>query len=250
MKIFIVEDEKAAMRNLQLLISEVCPTAEIVGVSDNVSDSIEWFENNNMPELVFMDIHLADGSAFEIFEHIKITCPIIFTTAYDEYALKAFKVNSIDYLLKPISKEDLEKSFEKLKLFKKEDNLIVDKIIRQLNREENFKTHFLIPEKGNKFVPLAVDSIMYLYIADGTVKAVDRDNKQYILPQSLDELNEMLNPKMFFRANRQYIISKKAIKDVSIWFNGRLAINIVIPTPNGESIIISKAKSSEFKEWF
>lgn len=250
MKIFIVEDEKAAMRNLQLLISEVCPTAEIVGVSDNVSDSIEWFENNKMPELVFMDIHLADGSAFEIFEHIKITCPIIFTTAYDEYALKAFKVNSIDYLLKPISKEDLEKSFEKLKLFKKEDNLIVDKIIRQLNREENFKTHFLVPEKGNKFVPLAVDSIMYLYIADGTVKAVDRDNRQYILPQSLDELNEMLNPKMFFRANRQYIISKKAIKDVSIWFNGRLAINIAIPTPNGESIIISKARSSEFKEWF
>ena len=250
MKILIVEDEKAAMRNLQTLIAEVCPTAEFVGELDSVRDCIEWFEDNDMPELVFMDIHLADGSAFEIFENVRITCPIIFTTAYDEYALRAFKVNSIDYLLKPISKSDLKKSFEKLQLLKKENDPIVDKIIKQLNKEENFKTHFLIPDKGDKYIPLAVDTIMYFYIADGIVKAVNNDGKHYTFSQSLDELNEQLNPKMFFRANRQFLICKKAIKDVSIWFNGRLVINMVVPNPSDEKIIISKAKSAEFKAWF
>ena len=209
-----------------------------------------------MPELVFMDIHLADGSAFEIFDHIKITCPIIFTTAYDEYALKAFKVNSIDYLLKPINAEDLRKAFDKLDLLVSHKNNsekqsdIINEIVKKLNKEENYKSHFLIPVKGDKFVPLTVDSILFFYISDGTVKAVDEDGRQHPFTMSLDDLADMLNPKLFFRANRQFLISRKAIKDISLWFNGRLVINLNIHFELKDKIIISKAKASEFKEWF
>lgn len=256
MKIFIIEDEKAALRNLKAILAEVCPEAEIAGEADSICESIEWLESNDMPELVFMDIHLADGSAFEIFDHIKITCPIIFTTAYDEYALKAFKVNSIDYLLKPINAEDLRKAFDKLDLLvshKKENEKqsdIINEIVKKLNKEENYKSHFLIPVKGDKFVPLTVDSILFFYISDGTVKAVDEDGRQHPFTMSLDDLADMLNPKLFFRANRQFLISRKAIKDISLWFNGRLVINLNIPFELKDKIIISKAKASEFKEWF
>ena len=235
MKIFIIEDEKAALRNLKAILAEVCPEAEIAGEADSISESIEWLESHDMPELVFMDIHLADGSAFEIFDHIKITCPIIFTTAYDEYALKAFKVNSIDYLLKPINAEDLRKAFAKLDLLvsHKNDNErqsnIINEIVKKLNKEESYKSHFLIPIKGDKFVPLTVGSILFFYISDGIVKAVDEEGKQHPFTMSLDELADMLNPKLFFRANRQFLISRKAIKDVSLWFNGRLVINLNIP---------------------
>lgn len=256
MRIFIIEDEKAALRNLKAILEEVCPETEIVGEADSISESIEWLESNDMPELIFMDIHLADGSAFEIFDHIKITCPIIFTTAYDEYALKAFKVNSIDYLLKPINAEDLKKAFVKLdqlvlhKSDSEKQNDIINEIVKKLNKEENYKSHFLIPVKGDKFVPLTVNSILFFYISDGMVKAVDEDGKQHPFTMSLDELADMLNPKLFFRANRQFLISRKAIKDISLWFNGRLVINLNIPFELKDKIIISKARASEFKEWF
>ena len=159
MKTVIVEDEKAAVRNLVSLLKEVEPDVEVVTVLDSIEATIEWFGNHPMPELVFMDIHLADGSAFEIFEHISITCPIIFTTAYDEYALRAFKVNSIDYLLKPIGKEDVEHAFEKLGNLHKpvtgvgnqqpqKEELL--QLIHSLKEQENYKTHFLIPLKGDK----------------------------------------------------------------------------------------------------
>ena len=258
MKIFIIEDEKAALRNLKAILEDVCSEAEIVGCADSICESLEWLENNPMPDLIFMDIHLADGSAFEIFDNADITCPIIFTTAYDEYALKAFKVNSIDYLLKPINAEDLRKAFAKLKLLhgnpcQEKDasqSSIVNEIMKRLNREEHYKSHFLIPEKGDKFIPLSTDSILFFYISDGQVKAVNTDGKQYPFTLSLDELAEMLNPKRFFRANRQFLISRKAIKDICLWFNGRLVINLNIPMDLKDKIIISKAKASEFKEWF
>lgn len=256
MKIFIVEDEKAALNNLKALISDINPQAEIIGESDTVCNTIEWFKNNAMPDLVIMDIHLADGSAFEIFDYTEITCPIIFTTAYDEYALQAFKVNSIDYLLKPINKEELRKAFAKYELLfngnkaKDEDESLIRKIIREIKKENNYKTHFLIPVKSDKFIPLEVDSIMLIYISEGVVKAIDNENNQYVFSQTLDELTEMLNPKLFFRVNRQFLVSKKAIRDVSIWFNGRLVLNLKNKNLIDEKIIVSKARASDFKEWF
>lgn len=252
MKTLIIEDEKAALRNLKAVMAEVDADFEIVGETDSVVESVQWFRQHPMPELVFLDIHLADGSAFELFEYVDIRCPIIFTTAYDEYALRAFQVNSIAYLLKPIAQSDLQQALDKLKNLGNTsapctENKLLE-MIRSLKREENYKSHFLIPVKGDKFVPLEVDSILFFYIEDGIVKAVNSELQEFIFSQSLDELAEMLNPRHFFRANRQFLISKKAIVDVSLWFNGRLVINLKAPT--AEKVIISKAKVAEFKEWF
>ena len=229
MKTVIIEDEKAAVRNLTSLLNEVKPEAEIIAILDSINSTIEWFGIHPMPELVFMDIHLADGSAFEIFDHISITCPIIFTTAYDEYALRAFKVNSIDYLLKPIGKEDIEHAFEKLdnlqdaipengsKRENKEEELL--HLIHSLKKQENYKTHFLIPMKGDKLLPVSIDMIQLFYIKDCQVKAVLTDGMEYNFSLTLDELVDCLNPSLFFRVNRQFLISREAIKDIDLWFN-------------------------------
>ena len=252
MKTLIIEDEKAALRNLKAVMQEVDTDFEIVGEVDSIFDGVEWFRTHPMPELVFMDIHLADGSAFDICAQVDITCPIIFTTAYDEYALRAFKVNSVAYLLKPISRTDLQEAMHKLELLggqvKEEKQPDLSAIIRSLKKEENYKTHFLVPVKGDKLLPVSVEAIQYFYISNGLVKAVDSEGKEFVFSQSLDELAEQLNPHDFFRANRQFIVSRKAVSDISLWFNGRLAINLKVPVP--EKIIISKAKASELKDWF
>ena len=259
MKIVIIEDEKAAVRNLTSLLNEIKPNGEIVTILDSISSTIEWFSSHPMPELVFMDIHLADGSAFEIFDHISITCPIIFTTAYDEYALRAFKVNSIDYLLKPIGKEDIEHAFEKLDNLQdtipengsrrenKEEELL--HLIHSLKKQENYKTHFLIPIKGDKLLPVSIDMIQLFYIKDCQVKAVLTDGMEYNFSLTLDELVDCLNPSLFFRVNRQFLISREAIKDIDLWFNSRLSINLRHSRMT-EKILVSKARVAEFKEWF
>lgn len=259
MKTVIIEDEKAAVRNLTSLLNEVKPEAEIIAILDSINSTIEWFDIHPMPELVFMDIHLADGSAFEIFDHISITCPIIFTTAYDEYALRAFKVNSIDYLLKPIGKEDIEHAFEKLDNLQdtipengsrrenKEEELL--HLIHSLKKQENYKTHFLIPIKGDKLLPVSIDMIQLFYIKDCQVKAVLTDGVEYNFSLTLDELVDCLNPSLFFRVNRQFLISREAIKDLDLWFNSRLSINLHHFRMT-EKILVSKARVAEFKEWF
>lgn len=259
MKTVIIEDEKAAVRNLTSLLNEVKPEAEIVAVLDSINATIEWFGIHPMPQLVFMDIHLADGSAFEIFDHISITCPIIFTTAYDEYALRAFKVNSIDYLLKPIGKEDIEHAFEKLNNLldaipenesrqqNQEEELL--HLIHSLKKQENYKTHFLVPMKGDKLLPVSIDMIQLFYIKDCQVKAVLTDESEYNFSLTLDELVDCLNPALFFRANRQYLVSREAIKDIDLWFNSRLSINLR-HSKMTEKILVSKARVAEFKEWF
>lgn len=252
MRTLIIEDEKAALRNLKAAMQEVDTDFDIVGETDSVTDTLEWFASHSMPELVFMDIHLADGSAFSIFEQVDITCPIIFTTAYDEYALQAFRVNSIAYLLKPISSADLQMAIDKLKLLgsAKAEGTKTDfqAVMHALKREEGYKTHFLVPVKGDRFVPVSVDQISYFYISDGVVKAVLQSSETFIFQQTLDELAELLNPRQFFRANRQYIIAHKAVVGVSLWFGGRMVLQLTPPTD--EKVIISKACVPAFREWF
>lgn len=252
MRTLIIEDEKAALRNLKAAMQEVDTDFDIVGETDSVTDTLEWFACHSMPELVFMDIHLADGSAFGIFEQVDITCPIIFTTAYDEYALQAFRVNSIAYLLKPISSADLQMAIDKLKLLggAKAEGTKTDfqAVMHALKREEGCKTHFLVPVKGDRFVPVSVDQISYFYISDGVVKAVLQSSETFIFQQTLDELAELLNPRQFFRANRQYIIAHKAVVGVSLWFGGRMVLQLTPPTD--EKVIISKARVPAFREWF
>ena len=252
MKALIIEDEKAAVRNLQALLAEVAPDMEVLAVLDSITETIDYFSSHPVPDLIFLDIHLADGSAFEIFGHVDISCPIIFTTAYDEYALKAFKVNSIDYLLKPIAAEDLGKALDKLKHLQSEAPHAVSSnysdLVRALRKEENYKTHFLIPMKGDKLLPVSADSILFFHIDEGLVKAVLTDGKSYLFPQTLDELSDCLNPVQFFRVNRQYLISRKSVMDIDLWFNGRLSVNLKVPV--ADKILVSKARVPEFKEWF
>ncbi len=250
MEALIIEDEKAAVRNLEALLAEVAPDTKIICTLDSITDSVAWFEANPAPDVVFMDIHLADGSAFEIFEHVRVGCPVIFTTAYDEYALKAFKVNSIDYLLKPIGAADLRRALDKLEALRHtaptQESLSV--LIGQLQRREHYKTHFLIPFKGDKLLPLAVEQVQYFCIADGVTKAVVSDQERYTVPCTLDELADSLDPECFFRVNRQYLISRGAVQDIDLWFNNRLAINLKVPTDG--KVLVSKLRVNEFKSWF
>lgn len=254
MKIVIIEDERAAVRNLIALLADVKPEAEVIATLDGIAASIEWFGSHPMPELLFMDIHLADGSAFDIFEEVKITSPIIFTTAYDEYALQAFKVNSIDYLLKPIAEEDISKAFDKLNQLHTDSSRqsyeqAFQNLLHAVKKEESYKTHFLIPVKGDKLLPISIEMISLFYIKDGLVKALLKDKKEYTIPQTLDELAEALNPNLFYRINRQFLISRESVKDMDLWFNNRLSVNLYGITSN-EKILVSKAKVLEFKEWF
>lgn len=254
MKVIIIEDENAAVRNLKALLAEARPEAEIETVLDSIAAVLDWFSLHAMPDLIFMDIHLADGSAFEIFEHVDITCPIIFTTAYDEYALRAFKVNSVDYLLKPIGKGDVEQALQKLehlhlqgKAPSSDDSLL--QLIHSLKKQESYKTHSLIPVKGDKLLPVSVDMILLFYIQDCKVKVVLVDGNEYVFPQTLDEVSECINPSLFFRVNRQFLISREAVKDIDLWFNNRLAINLRCKVTD-EKVLVSKARVQEFKDWF
>lgn len=251
MKTLIIEDEKAAVNNLKALLADVAPQCTIVGKTDSIIESIKWLLANPMPELIFMDIHLADGSAFEIFEHTRITCPIIFTTAYDEYALRAFKVNSIDYLLKPIGEKDIKRAMDKLELLredKKAENHSLSELIKSMNQTKQYKNYFLIPNRGSKLLPLPTESIACFYIDNGVVKVITKKNEFLIIPHTLEELIECLNPKLFFRANRQYIIAKDAVVDIDYWFNGRLSVNLMVPTK--DKILVTKSRVGEFKGWF
>lgn len=250
MKALIIEDEVLAAQSLQKLITEVAPDTEVIATLQSIEESVAWFDENPMPDLVFMDIHLADGSSFAIFEQVQITCPIIFTTAYDEYALKAFEVSSIDYLLKPINRNDLTRAMNKFNAFvgeKSNNNEAIDAFMRQIGMKKNYKSCFLVPER-DKLIPLATANIAYFYIDTKTVKAITLDEHTYYMSQTLDDIMLQLNPDDFFRANRQFIVSRKAVKDLTIWFGNKLSLNLMVKIP--ETIIISKAKVSEFKNWF
>lgn len=249
MKALVIEDEILAARHLVSVLNEV-GDIEVINILDSIKSSVYWFENNPLPDLVFMDIHIADGSAFKIFDHVNITCPIIFTTAYDEYAIKAFKVNSIDYLLKPITNEAIEKALVKLKTLSATNNIKSDiqQLIDSLKQEKTYKTHFLVSVKGDKMIPLLASDIAYIFIDLGIVIAKTFDGKSFILDFTLDELANKLNPNDFFRANRQFIIAKNSIKEVDSWFNNRLSINLNVATP--EKILISRTRVTEFREWF
>jgi two-component system LytT family response regulator len=211
---------------------------------------VQWLKQNPLPDLVFMDIHIADGSAFMIFDQVKILCPIVFTTAYDEYAIKAFKVNSIDYLLKPITREAVEKSLEKLQVLSAKTVVQPDiqQLIQALKPEKSYKTHFLVEIKGNKMIPLLAADIAFFYTESGKVIAKTHEQAIFPVDFNLDELAAKLNPADFFRANRQFIISRKSIKDVDWWFNSRLSINMKVSIP--EKIVVSRTRVAEFKNWF
>ncbi len=248
MKALVVEDELASARNLKQILADNGQT-EVIGQLDSIEDTVTWLKENDPPDVLFLDIHLADGSAFEIFQQVKVQCPVIFTTAYDEYALKAFKVNSVSYLLKPIKQKDVEAALDKLISLQKPNttNEDVSSLLKMIRPEKKYKSHFLVSVRGDKLQPLAADELACIHISEGLVRAFTFNQHMYFLDQTMDELEDCLNPETFYRANRQTIISRKAIKDLDAWLNHRLKVNLVIPFE--EDILISKAKVREFKEW-
>jgi two-component system LytT family response regulator len=251
MKTILIEDEVIAAQALYAIVKEVNPDIEIIATLQSVDESVEWFQTCPPPDLVFMDIHLADGSAFTIFDKTTISCPVIFTTAYDEYALKAFEVNSIDYLLKPLNRKDVERAINKYKNLARrtiDNSAAIEKLLESVRQTGvAYKSFFLVPEK-DKLIPLATSDIAYIYIDTKMVKAVTFGKRTFYLDLVLDDLMRQLDPAQFFRANRQYIIAHKAVKDVSLWFGSKMSVNLTIPMP--ERIFVSKAKVGEFKKWF
>lgn len=248
MEIVIIEDEMLAVKNLKTILNEI-GGINIIAVLESIVESVKWFETHMPPDLVFMDIHLADGLAFEIFERTTVRCPVIFTTAYDEYALKAFKVNCIDYLLKPIDILAVHKSIQKYEALNPFNDIKTEftKLVAYFKQPAHYKTNLLVTQKGNKITPLPVEKLAYIYTDNGTIRAVTMDKASFKLENTLDEITKMLDPMIFYRANRQYIISRMAVKDVDLWFNNRLTINLRVTTP--EKIIISKERCREFKNW-
>lgn len=246
MTALIVEDEIAAQRNLISVLTEVAPHIKVAGTTDTVVDTIEWLKSHPKPDVIFMDIHLADGHSFHIFDAIEITTPVIFTTAYDQYALEAFKLNSIEYLLKPIKANELSHALNKLA------TLTNHELIEQLKRltyasasSESTKL-FLIPFKS-KLIPLPVEDICYFYTTNEQVHVTTLDGLVYPMDKSLDAIMGMLSGSDFYRANRQFIVARKAIKDIDVWFGSRLSVNLTQKTP--ERVIVSKNRVAEFKVW-
>ena len=256
MKTLIIEDERIAAENLQRMISQHTPQLEVCGILQSVEEAVEYFTHSDPPDLVFMDIHLADGLAFLIFDSVTIHRPIIFTTAYDQYALQAFQVNSIDYLLKPISPDDLKRAINKLEQLtstnaeSSSDSSISPQVIAsmmEMVQPNKYKSYFLLPLR-DKLVPLAIDQIAFIYVDEKLTRAVCFDGKSYAIDKPLDNIYSQLNPARFFRANRQYIIAHSAIKDISIWPLSKLHITLSVPTP--DKIIIPRARAAEFKDWY
>jgi two-component system, LytTR family, response regulator LytT len=246
MRILIVEDETIAFSLLKKMLLKIDKTIEIVGNTESISQTINWLNNNPSPDLIFMDINLSDGSAFNIFKQQEIDTPIIFTTAYDKYALDAFKVNSIDYLLKPIVQEDLEKAVEKFKRLNKEDIKNYFSNLSQLIPQKQYIQTLIIYRK-DKLIPVSLKEVSCFYATNSETSIFLNNDKIYPHNKTLESIMHDLNPNNFFRANKQYILSRQSIKDITVWFDNRLLIKLDIKTP--EHIYISKNKASDFKQW-
>lgn len=250
MKIVIIEDEAPAARRIAQLIKECRPNAEILGPLDSVEAAVEWCSKHAAPDLAFMDIQLADGLSFEIFEATTIKCPVIFTTAYDEYAIKAFKVNSIDYLLKPINKTDLGAAFDKYDQLRAAATPTFDisELVKNFSRQNDYKTRFLV-KQGQRLIPIDIENVAYFFAEDKLVFLVTTDNHKYIVDYTLEQLEGQLNPQHFFRANRKVITTLAAVKDIHLSFNGKLKLYLKPDFTGKEEIFVSRERASDFKSW-
>jgi two-component system, LytTR family, response regulator len=253
MRILIVEDEELAAERLAILLKKYDPTIEVVAILDSVKTVVQHLNTHAMPELCFFDIQLADGLSFEVFEQVKITCPVIFTTAYDEYALRAFKVNSIDYLLKPIDSEEIARAFAKLKLLQSQipypqpsiDLGVLQQTMKLLTKQ--YKSRFMV-KIGEHLTSTPVEEIAYFYSENKTTWFKHANGRKYVLDYTLDQIEDLIDPKKFFRLNRKFHCSIDAIKDIVAYSNSRLKVVLKDP-PDKEDVLVSREKVQEFKEW-
>ncbi len=245
MKVLIFEDESLTADRLIQLIHRYDKKFEICAVVESVKDGVEWFENNDTPDIIFMDIHLSDGPAFELFKQVKIDVPIIFTTAYDQYAIKAFKVNSVSYLLKPIDFEDLTESIDKFKkLYADKANDTVD--YKTLFNIKDYKSRFLV-KIGDQLKHISVNKIAYFIFENGCVDLMSLEGMKLPIEISLDNIEKLLDPKLFFRINRKIIVNFESIGDIHSYFNSRLKVELKPVTD--DDVIVSRDRVAGFKAW-
>ncbi len=251
MKILIIEDEKLAAEKLVTLLGTVAPDCEVIATLDSIDDSVAWLSKHPHPDLIISDIHLIDGLCFNIFSQVKVDCPIIFATAYEKYAIQAFEVNSIDYLLKPVQEQRLTQAltkFSELTQSQASDRADLYEEFKKLlsNNNKNYKSRFLC-KLGNKIKSIPTENIAYFYSANKMTFLVD--NKQQRLPvnNTLDEIDQLVDPDTFFRVNRKFISHYGAIAEIHPYFKGRLKLKLA---PNiDEDIVVSTEKSPIFKAW-
>lgn len=260
MNVLIIEDEELAVRKLTKLLQDVDPMLNVVGTAASVRASVNWLNANapgqpSAPDLILMDIELADGQSFEIFEQTTVTAPVIFTTSYDEYALRAFKVNSIDYLLKPIKRHELEASLEKHRRLSSgaapeaAPQVSIDALVQQLRQQvapAEHRRRFLVRHLS-QWVPIEVSDIAYFHSEEGVSLFRTRTNQKFSVDYTLDELEAMLDPAQFFRANRQFIVDINSVQQIHPYFNNKLKLTLR-PEPNDE-VLVSRERASDFKKW-
>ncbi len=247
MKVVIIEDEELAARRLESLIKECAPDTEVLAKLESVEEAVAWFKGHPSPDLIFLDIHLEDDLSFNIFEKVKVDSPIIFTTAFDEYAIRAFKMRSIDYLLKPIVQEELARSLEKYREYTTVKQPDMEALFKMITTgAPSYKERFSITV-GQKIKSYSIDEIAWFYSEEGITFMVVNDNHQYPIDFSLDDLCGQLNPKEFFRLNRQFLVKMSSIKNVHIYPKSRLKIEL--HPVAGKEVFVSRDKVSRFKEW-
>lgn len=250
LKVLIVEDEPLAAAQLAAHLAVLKPDVQILAVCDTVRSTVEWLGKNKPPDLIFFDIQLGDGLCFEVFEKAKPECPVIFTTAYDQYALKAFKVNSIDYLLKPIDRCELEAALLKYEKGKGSSSSsltyeIVEKLVATINPDK-YKRRFLV-KIGTHIRLVEVENILYFYSFQKGTFLKTKDGKNYVVEQSLEILDELVDPALFFRINRKYLVAVSSIKDVIAYSNSRLKLKI--DQGEEDDFLVAREKVKEFKTW-
>ena len=256
MNVLIIEDEELAVKKLRKTLESVDSSAKVVGITDSIRSSVSWLQANPAPDLILMDIELCDGQSFEIFDKVEVKSTVIFTTSYDEYALKAFKVNSVDYLLKPVQKEDLQAAMNKLKNIQamygnsgSSDPLNVDNLVKELQQKlqpKEFRKRFLV-KHAQKLISIEVQDVAYFY-SDGRLNFFKtNDNKKYVVDYTMDELEEMLDPDRYFRISRSFYVSIASIDQIHDYFGNRLLLHLK-PVVDKESIV-SREKVADFKKW-
>ncbi len=248
MKVLIIEDETSASEDLIAILHEIDEDIKVLDVLESVRQSVRWLRANPAPDLIFMDIHLSDGSAFTLFQEIEVETPIIFTTAYNQYAIDAFNVNSIDYLLKPIKISDMTRALEKFRRLTSNDVMAYLQRVVSLGKThtEGYVSSLLVPVR-DKLVPVDVNNVVCIYNTDHKTQIILSDGRNISYGKSLDAIMLSLDPMKFYRANKQYIVSRSYIKEIVIWYDNRLLVNMKLELP--EPLYVSKNKASEFKNW-
>jgi two-component system, LytTR family, response regulator LytT len=250
MHILILEDEEQAARRLKKIIIELLPVAVINEVLPTIEKALEWLTNNDMPDLIFLDIQLADGNSFEIFRKVNITCPVIFTTAYDNYALKAFKVNSVDYLLKPIDESDVKAAIDKLTMLQSNRADVVDyrEVLKNIQQQQPaaYRERFVI-KMGDSIKSINTNDIAYFYTENKYNFLCTNDGKRYPVDYNLDQVEQLLNPKNFFRINRQFVIGHHAIEEMKAHTRSRVIVKLRPVSKLDTVVAIDRAQ--DFKSW-